>query len=180
MDKCIECGCVLTDDMINVNMCWECGHILNPNLLEENEDLIEPMVTFKESVSNIVQEQQNIEKAMNNKINQHLITTGYNFEGYRIISYLDVVSGETVLGTGMLSEISASVSDLFGAKSEKFTEKIGQAKKIAKRAMIENSIKLGGNAIIGMHFELLNFMGNMIGVCGEGTAVIIEKIEEDK
>lgn len=45
---------------------------------------------------------------------QHMFTTGYNFEGYIIKEYKSVISGSTVLGTGFLSELFASTSDLLG------------------------------------------------------------------
>lgn len=32
-----------------------------------------------------------------------LITTGYNFEGYVITQYIDVISASVVLGTGIFS-----------------------------------------------------------------------------
>lgn len=40
-----------------------------------------------------------------------LQTTGYNFDGYRIVKYLKVVSSEVVLGTGLFSSIGSSVAD---------------------------------------------------------------------
>ena len=36
------------------------------------------------------------------KINAHKLTTGYNFEGYQIMNYIGLVSGEIVIGTGFL------------------------------------------------------------------------------
>ena len=39
-----------------------------------------------------------------------LITSGYNFEGYRITDYLGFCSGEAALGTGFLSSLGAGFS----------------------------------------------------------------------
>ena len=33
--KCPECGNELTSEMIEANMCWECGKILDESLLDE-------------------------------------------------------------------------------------------------------------------------------------------------
>lgn len=33
--RCPECGLELTKEMIDSNMCWECGKILDESLLEE-------------------------------------------------------------------------------------------------------------------------------------------------
>ena len=40
--------------------------------------------------------------------NHHMVTTGFQFEGYEIVSYLGVVAGEVVLVGGFLSEFTSS------------------------------------------------------------------------
>ena len=35
LSKCPECGTELTDEMIEANMCWECGKILDESLLDK-------------------------------------------------------------------------------------------------------------------------------------------------
>lgn len=106
-----------------------------------------------------------------------LLTTGYNFECYNISEYVGVISGESVLGTGFLSELSASSSDFFGVQSLSFSKKLKLAKDIATDQLKDECIKKGGNAIIGVDFDYLTFRNNMIGVIANGTAVIIEKSE---
>ena len=39
-----------------------------------------------------------------------LLTSGYNFEGYRIKKYLGFCSGECALGTGFLSSLGAEIA----------------------------------------------------------------------
>ena len=107
-----------------------------------------------------------------------LITTGYSFNGYRITKYCGVVSGEVVLGTGFLSEFSASINDLFGTQSDTFASKMAEAKNAALRKLINKMIEVGGNAIIGVDFDYINFSNNMIGVSANGTSVVVKKIEE--
>ena len=46
-----------------------------------------------------------------------LTTFGFDFEVYKIVKYLNVMSGQIVLGTGFFSEFGASLSDLFGVGS---------------------------------------------------------------
>lgn len=106
-----------------------------------------------------------------------LLTTGFNFEGYNIVKYLDLVSGEAVLGTGFISEFSASVSDLFGTASNTFADKMSEAKSIAKKYLIKNAINMGANALIGVDFDYITFGNNMIGVSANATAVVVEKAE---
>lgn len=106
-----------------------------------------------------------------------LINTGYNFEGYRITKYLDLVHGEIVLGTGFFSELSASISDILGISAKAFEGKISQAKRLAQEQMIINAMTIDANAIIGIDFDITTFSNNMIAVSANGTAVVIEKIE---
>ena len=105
-----------------------------------------------------------------------LVNTGYNFEGYKITKYLDLVHGEIVLGTGFYSELSASISDIYGISSKAFEGKISQAKRLAQEQMIVNALAINANAIIGIDFDITTFSNNMIGVSVNGTAVVVEEI----
>lgn len=107
-----------------------------------------------------------------------MMTTCPSFEGYRITAYHGVVSGESVLGTGFISSMDASVSDLLGAESAAFIQKLAEARKMAKKRAVGNCFSAGGNALIGIDIEYTMFGGNMIGVIVTGTSVTIEKIEE--
>ena len=121
---------------------------------------------YKERVS----EQESIKY----KIKSHMLTTSYNFEKYRIVDYKGIISGQVVLGTGFLSELSSSFSDFFGTPY--FSDKLEKAKDAAKERLIEKSVLVGGNAIIGVDFDYIMFSNNMIGVVANGTSVIIEEM----
>ena len=41
MKKCPNCGKELTDEMINVNMCWECGYIIDEKIAGDESGLVE-------------------------------------------------------------------------------------------------------------------------------------------
>jgi len=112
------------------------------------------------------------------KKEEFLLTTGYNFEGYKITKYLNIVNSEIVLGTGFLSELSASVNDVLGTSSLVMSGKLSKAKRIVQDQLVELSLKKGANALIGIDFDISTFHNNLIVVSGNGTAVIIER-EED-
>ncbi len=164
LTKCPECGITLTQEMINANMCWECGKILDESLLD-GDSLNE--------ISRQAEEQSLFDMP---EIKNHKLTTGYNFEGYSITNYLGLVSGEIVIGTGFLSDLKASVADLFGVESKAYSYKLKDAKTIVLHEMIAESVKNGGNAIIGISYEYVVFSGNMIGISVNGTSVKIEKM----
>ncbi len=111
-----------------------------------------------------------------NRLNNHMLTSGFNFEGYRIIKYLDVVSAETVLGTGMFSTLNASFSDIFGEESSSYGKKLKEARNSAKKKAIYESTVLGGNALIGIDIDYVTFTADLIGVVYTGTSVVIEKL----
>lgn len=123
---------------------------------------------FKQEENRRIQE-ENIRA----EIKQIKITTGYNFEGYNITEYKNVISGECVLGTGFLSELFASTSDLFGITSDVFSEKLKEAKNHALLSLRASCYKENGNAIIGVDFDYITFQNNMIGLVANGTAVKI-------
>ena len=45
------------------------------------------------------------------------------------------------------------------------------------RRLVEKTALAGGNALIGIDFDYVNFVGNLMGVIASGTAVKIEPIE---
>lgn len=132
------------------------------------------------------EEEERKRKIFEAQVNQQFIenlkqfktTTGYDFQGYTIENYLGIVSGEVVLGTGFISEFTASFSDLFGTYSNTFSEKMRSAKEAALNVLIKNAMMKGANAIIGVDFDYLTFSNNIMGVSANGTAVVIKKIEE--
>ena len=80
------------------------------------------------------------------------------------------------------SEWSASVSDLFGEHSNAFESKLEEARRAAMRRLVEKTALAGGNALIGIDFDYVNFVGNLMGVIASGTAVKIEpnEVENEK
>lgn len=105
-----------------------------------------------------------------------LMTSGFNFEGYQIIAYYGVCSGESALGTGFLSSLGASVADLMGSNSQMYSQKLKQAKNFAIECLIKNAQNLGANAIIGLDIDYTSFSSDIMGVIANGTAVKIQPI----
>lgn len=53
-----------------------------------------------------------------------MTTTGFNFETHHITKYLNVITTEVVMGTGIFSEFESGLSDFFGSKSNSFSNKL--------------------------------------------------------
>lgn len=124
-----------------------------------------------------IQEEQ--ERIYNYLLNNFLMTTGFNFENCKIIRYNKVICAETVLGTGLVSENSAYWADIFGTESNKFNNKLEQARESATQKLIAKAIDLKANAIIGLDFDYTVFSDNLIAVIANGTAVTVDKPDYD-
>ena len=118
---------------------------------------------------------QNIEENFYDLEKAFKVTTGYDFEGYQIVDYKGIVSGDIVLGTGFISEFAASWSDAFGTTSNTFAGKMKTAKQKALKQLMSNAMITGANAVIGIDFDYTMFSNNMLGVSANGTAVVIRK-----
>lgn len=156
--KCSKCGTELTMDMAQVNICFQCGT---------------PIETYDFS-----KDEEMVELELNRKLSQHMVTSGFNFEGYRIVEYKGLVSGQVVIGTGVVEEVRAGISDVFGRESHAFAAKLDKAKELATRKLIMKSLELDSNAIIGIDFDYITFSHNMLGVSANGTSVMIEKVSD--
>lgn len=121
-----------------------------------------------------------VKKRMINKdmLDHYLTTTGSLLEGYHIDEYLGIVSGHVVIGTGMFSSFDASIADWTGSESSAYTEKLDLAKETALKRAIIKSIRLGGNALIGIDVEHSVFLRDLIGVIVTGTSVKVKKIND--
>lgn len=99
------------------------------------------------------------------------MTNGFNFEGKIITKYLKVITSEYVIGTGLVSEVKASFSDVFGVENEAFKKKMQCARDYVTADLINEAVNLGADAIIGVNFTYTTFSGNLIAVIINGTAV---------
>lgn len=107
-----------------------------------------------------------------------IITSGFNFEGYKITKYIGFYSGECALGTGFLSSLDAGIADFFGSNSSIYEEKLSKAKLAAISNLKKLAVEHGANAIIGIDVDYTTFSADIMGVIANGTAVKIEKISD--
>lgn len=183
--KCIKCGAELTSEMFACGMCFSCGGSISESeeafeieqsklKAEAEQRKQQQKQQQKEELARKSQEEQ---RMYTERFKNHMLTTGFSFEGYSITQYLGIVTGEIVVGTGYFSDIGASISDFFGAEAPEYSEKLRVAKQTVLNIMIKNSTDLGGNAIIGISYELMTFSGNMMGVSVTGTSVKVNNLK---
>ena len=98
-----------------------------------------------------------------------LMTTTPSVEGKRIVRYLGVVTGETIIGANVFRDFLAGVRDFFGGRSGSYEAVLREAKDTALEA-------LGANAVVGidLDYETVGGSGSMLMVTCSGTAVRVE------
>ena len=105
-----------------------------------------------------------------------LMTTTPSVEGKRIVRYLGVVTGETIIGANVFRDFLAGVRDFFGGRSASYEAVLREAKDTALEEMARQAEALGANAVVGidLDYETVGGSGSMLLVTCSGTAVRVE------
>jgi len=109
-------------------------------------------------------------------IDQQLITTANNLEGYRISKHMGVVRGITVRSRSLFGNIGGGVQSLFGGKLSIYVELCEKTREEAYQLMIQHGNEMGANAIINMRYDANEVMQGITEVLAYGTAVVVEKV----
>ncbi len=104
-----------------------------------------------------------------------LITTSTQLDGYKVKTQLGLVRGITVRSRSILGNMAGGFMTIFGGKSSIYTELCENSREEALQLMIQHSRALGANAIINMRYESNEVMQGLTEVLAYGTAVIVEK-----
>lgn len=98
------------------------------------------------------------------------ITTTNNLDGYEVVEYLGIVTGEAVSGINMFRDIGAGLRNVFGGRSAGYEDEMAQAREEVLREMSQRAEALGANAVIGANVGYEAF-AEMIMTTACGTAV---------
>ena len=119
-----------------------------------------------------------------------LITSGFGFEGYRIVKCSGYISGDDAVQidrgtTGFFSGTGAT------NVGDKLMESLTVIRRNALKELKEAALDLGCNAVIGVDFDYMTldpqtatstggtaYLPYVFGVTANGNAVLIEKIED--
>jgi uncharacterized protein YbjQ (UPF0145 family) len=104
-----------------------------------------------------------------------LVTTGFDFTGYRIVQYLGVVRGITVRSRSIVGGIGASLQQIVGGNITLYTELCEQAREEAYDLMVRHALDLGATAVIGMRYDANEVAPGATEVLAYGTAVMLER-----
>ncbi len=111
-----------------------------------------------------------------------LITTTFDFAGYRIIEYKGLVRGIIVRAPTIVQGIVGGLKNIIGGRIGAYTEMCEQARQQAYNVMIEHANQMGANAIVGVRYDASDVHSVATEVLCYGTAVVVKKIvtEEER
>jgi uncharacterized protein YbjQ (UPF0145 family) len=114
-------------------------------------------------------------KTIRENMEHSMVTTAFNFEGYRIVKNLGIVRGITVRSRSIFGTIGATLQTLFGGNITLFTELCEKTREESFDLMIKHAEQLGANAVIGARYDTTDVLQGVSEVLCYGTAVVIEK-----
>jgi len=131
--------------------------------------------------SNMVEKETYEKKQKEKNISNILISSGFNFDGYKIVKYSGYISGDDV--------VQIPRSGIFGSNNgKKLTDALVKIRSRALDELREAAYALDCNAVIGVDFDYItlepetaNLRGGtlyepyIICVTANGNAVVIEK-----
>lgn len=102
-----------------------------------------------------------------------IVTTTDGVEGRRVVQYLGVVTGESILGANILRDVFASIRDIVGGRAAAYERTLREAKETALAEMADDAAALGADAVLGvdLDYEAIGQNGSMLMVSANGTAV---------
>ncbi|NQY30393.1 MAG: heavy metal-binding domain-containing protein [Flavobacteriaceae bacterium] len=92
---------------------------------------------------------------------------------------LEMVTGQSTTGTGVITEFTSSFSDLFGAQSNRHNQKLKSGENMCFAQLRIQALNLGGNAVIStdIDYSEIGTVKGMLMVCMAGTAIKLNNTE---
>jgi uncharacterized protein YbjQ (UPF0145 family) len=105
-----------------------------------------------------------------------MITTAFNIDGYKVVKNIGIVRGITVRSRNLFANIGAAFQTLAGGNISLYVELCEKAREEAFELMMKHADEKGANAIIGMRYDANEVIQGVTEVLAYGTAVVLEKI----
>ncbi len=109
-------------------------------------------------------------------MDQHMVTTAFTLDGYRVVRTLGIVRGITVRSRSIVGNIGAGIQTIFGGNITLLQELCEKARQEAYTLLLQHAQEMGANAIIGMRYDANEVMSGVTEVLAYGTAVVVEKV----
>jgi uncharacterized protein YbjQ (UPF0145 family) len=109
-------------------------------------------------------------------IDQIMVTTNIELNGYKVVKTLGLVRGITVRSRSLLGNIAGGFQTLFGGKISIYIELCEKTREEAYQQMLQHAAERGANAIICVRYDANEVISGVNEVLAYGTAVIAEKL----
>src|SRR5579872_5268104 len=106
----------------------------------------------------------------------HMVTTGIELDGYRVVRNLGVVRGIVVRSRSLFGTIGAGLQTLVGGNITLLTKLCEKTRAESFDLMLEHAAQLGANAVVGARYDATDIMQGVTEVLAYGTAVVVEKV----
>jgi uncharacterized protein YbjQ (UPF0145 family) len=103
-----------------------------------------------------------------------IVSTTSTLQGKEIEAYLDIVSGEVIMGANVVRDFLAGITDIIGGRSGSYENKLAEGRELALREMKEKARALGANAVVGVDLDFETLREGMMMVIATGTAVRVK------
>ena len=104
-------------------------------------------------------------------VDQQLITTSNQLEGYRITKHLGLVRGITVRSRSLFGNIAGGFQTLLGGKISIYIDLCEKTRQEAFDQLVKHADDRGANAIINVRYDANEVMSGVTEVLCYGTAV---------
>ena len=133
---------------------------------------------YKEAFNRLTDESAALQTALKRALPRIPIVSLQNPMGWTY-EPLTIVTGQTVTGTGIFSDVASAFTDLFGAQSGTYNAKLREGEDLCKAQLRAQTLELGGNAVLAVDVDYAEVGGQraMLMVCMTGTAVRITVLD---
>ena len=108
-------------------------------------------------------------------IDQTMVTTNIELNGYKVVQSLGIVRGITVRSRSLFGNIAGGFQTLVGGKISIYVNLCEKTREEAFQHMLQHAAERGANAIINMRYDANEVMNGVTEVLAYGTAVKVEK-----
>lgn len=84
---------------------------------------------------------------------------------------LGIVTGNTIQSKNMFSDFGQGLKSIVGGELKSYTEMMEKAREKATQRMIDQAVKMGADAIIGVRYTTNSIMAQAAEVLVFGTAI---------
>jgi len=120
---------------------------------------------------------EELKAQLNSIISAVPVVTIHNPAGWEY-EIVGLVTSQSATGTGVITELVSSFTDLIGSQSERHKLKLKAGEEICKNQLQLDAIMMGANAIIGVDIDYSEIGAGkgILMVCMAGTAIRIKNI----